>query len=78
MSDRNKDSGIGMLIGLWILICLITGHSLTSLIFFLVGIFFIAPFVWKNFISKGFEGSASKILMFIALLCLIFAIFSSL
>lgn len=67
-----------MTIGLWIIICLITGHSFVSLIFFLVGIFFIAPFAWKHFISKGFEGTVPKILLFAALLCLIFAIFSAL
>jgi len=64
-----------MLFGGWAILCLLAGHSFTSIVFILVGMFWILPKIWDNFIAKSLDNNSVKLLMFIAVLCIICAIY---
>lgn len=76
MASQERDEGAGVLIICWVAICIVTGQSLAGLLFLIVGVLWVIPSVWDRYVSKTFDNDTNKILMLIAILCLILAIFS--
>jgi hypothetical protein len=71
----NANEGAGTVIVGWLALCFVTGESITGLIFLVVGLFWILPTIWDKYISKTFAGDTSRLLLFLAALCIILAIY---
>jgi hypothetical protein len=76
MKSVAGNKGVGLLFVIWAGLCLLSGHSLVSIVFVTVAICFLVPWIWKNYISKGFDSALVNGLIILAIICVVFAIFS--